>query len=252
MRIICIICLLVISVSSCRKKNDTVISDSPPQVTLKFQNTFNGQALKLKSVYYKTANNDSLVINAYLYYISNIKLYTASGDVFAETESYHLINQEFDSTKEFTITNIPAGSYTKISFLIGVDSIRNISGAQTGQLDPMNGMFWDWNQGYVMARLEGFSPQISPYPNNLGYHIAGFKSIYNAVKSVTLQLPKTIQVGTNNKPVLTLQSDISEWFKTPNLIDITQLSTVTSISSGSATLAENYADMFSVYDVQTK
>jgi hypothetical protein len=47
---------------------------------------------------------------------------------------------------------------TGIRFLLGVDSARNVSGIQTGALDPARGMFWTWNSGYVMAKIEGSSP----------------------------------------------------------------------------------------------
>ena len=55
---------------------------------------------------------------------------------------------------------MPAGNYNSLSFLLGVDSMHNVSGAQTGALDPANDMFWTWNSGYVMAKMEGASPRL--------------------------------------------------------------------------------------------
>ena len=33
------------------------------------------------------------------------------------------------------MAGVPEGNYTKVEFLIGVDSLRNTKGAQTGDLD---------------------------------------------------------------------------------------------------------------------
>jgi hypothetical protein len=61
-----------------------------------------------------------------------------------------------------------------MEFMIGVDSARNNSGAQTGALDPTNGMFWSWSTGYIMAKFEGTSAQSPAAANALKFHIGGF------------------------------------------------------------------------------
>ena len=55
---------------------------------------------------------------------------------------------------------LPEGDYTELQFLLGVDSLHNVSGAQTDDLDPAKDMFWTWNSGYVMAKMEGNSPAV--------------------------------------------------------------------------------------------
>ena len=42
---------------------------------------------------------------------------------------------------------------------LGVDSLRNVTGVQTGALDPAMDMYWTWNTGYVMAKLEAAAQQ---------------------------------------------------------------------------------------------
>jgi hypothetical protein len=42
-------------------------------------------------------------------------------------------------------------------FLLGVDSLTNVSGAFGGDLDPTNGMYWTWQSGYINMKLEGRS-----------------------------------------------------------------------------------------------
>jgi hypothetical protein len=43
--------------------------------------------------------------------------------------------------------NTSLKNITAIKFLLGVDSLKNVSGIQTGALDPAKGMFWTWNTG---------------------------------------------------------------------------------------------------------
>lgn len=255
--------LMLLVIMACRKKDDPATTNNPtnvptgntdtiPRLTIKFQNVMNGEALQLKSVYYKNAHGDSFMVNNYEYYISNITLTDTGNNKFSEPESYHLVRQDFDTTREFTINNITPGNYSSISFVIGVDSARNVSGAQTGQLDPANGMFWDWNTGYIMARVEGFSPQISSYPGNLAYHIGGFTGIYNALRTVKLNFSSPVHIASGSKPVIIIRSELAEWFKTPETIDITKLSLINSVNANSSIIAQNYSDMFSVYSVEYK
>src|SRR5690606_32094688 len=95
--------------------------DSSMSVNFKFQNVVNGEPLVLKTGNYKNENGDDFTVTDYRYYISNIVLHT-EGSEYTEPESYHLVIQEKEDSKSFTIKGIPEGAYTKMSFLIGVDS----------------------------------------------------------------------------------------------------------------------------------
>jgi hypothetical protein len=77
---------------------------------------------------------------------------TDSGRVFRiSANKYFLVDFSDTTTTTLKLTILPY-LYNRLSFVIGVDSARNVSGAQTGALDPANGMFWTWNTGYIMAK----------------------------------------------------------------------------------------------------
>ena len=38
---------------------------------------------------------------------------------------------------------------------LGVDSVLNYNGVHEGALDPINGMYWTWQTGYIHCKLEG-------------------------------------------------------------------------------------------------
>lgn len=241
---------LLVCLLSCSKRPGGTVQTNPetPQVKLQFSNVVDGEPLVLKTQTYTNAYGNTYQADAYKYYISNIKFTSANGKEFSEPESYHLIDQEMESTLGFTIKDIPEGNYTKIRFLVGVDSIRNSTGAQTGALDPANGMIWDWNTGYIMAKLEGRTPHSdSKY---ITFHLGGYKGENSVLRYITLDLPGGLTITKDKIPVIHIQSDVAEWFKTPYTINFENTSIIMSAGSAAAKIADNYSDMFSITKVE--
>lgn len=77
-----------------------------------------------------------------------------------------------------------------LQFTLGVDSALNCSGAQDGDLDPLKGMFWTWNSGYIFFKLEGYSPASTGSLGRIEHHIGGYRSPFNAARKIVLPLPK--------------------------------------------------------------
>ena len=233
--------LLVMQLVACTKKPDSIVDTNPTgKINIVIENYAGSQILKLNDEWYKNDNGDSLQISVFNYFISNIKLTRDDGFVYTEPESYHLVRENSSSTKSFTIENIPPGNYKTISFMIGVDSTRNVSGAQTGDLDPNSGMFWDWNTGYIMAKLEGKSPASSG--GMVLYHLGGYSGNSNAIRYVSLS--KDIPLSDKQSKNIHLKADALEWFKTPTTIKIKDIDVVSANST--KIIADNYADMFSI------
>lgn len=244
--------MAVVFAGACRKKEEQAappVVNNQGKVSLTFKNVVGTQPLTLQDVWYKTDHGDSMKIFEYMYYVTNIALHSDSGE-FKEWESYYLINESKAASKSFTIDSIPSGTYNKISFLIGVDEKRNTQGAQTGALDPLNAMFWDWNTGYIMAKLEGMSPQ-SPLPSKvLSFHVAGFKMGTSVIRKVTLTLPQPIEVNAATTKNIHLKADVLEWFKTPNTIRFNQTYVIGSEGQAAMDMADNYSDMFSIDHIE--
>ena len=258
MRSIVVVLLIVAaSLSGCRKKPDPVaepqlidsgvVPTNDGHLEIVFENMVGSQALQLNSGTYTNEAGNSFTVRMYKYYISNIKLWRADSTFYIEPESYHLINEEISSSKTVLIHDVPKGAYTAITFMIGVDVDRNTSGAQTGALDPMNMMFWDWNTGYIMAKIEGTAVGV---PGGLGFHIGGFEGKDGVLRWVTRQLPAAANVTGAGTPEIHIKSDVLEWFKTPIIIDFNTHSFVGSAGENAAKIADNYADMFTVTHVE--
>lgn len=114
---------------------------------------FNNQNLVL-GTNYVTALNDTVNFSEFKYYLSRIQLKTASGN-WVELKNYNLVNMDVPLKHALIFNSIPANTYTKIKFIVGVDSLENFDGLQTGDLDPTYGMYWNWATGYVFFRVKG-------------------------------------------------------------------------------------------------
>jgi methanobactin biosynthesis MbnP-like protein len=240
-------------ITSCKKDPDEeqpVPAPAAPttgSLALHFENMVDTNELVFNTQSYVTANNDTFTVSAFKYYISNIVLTKSGGGTYVETESYHLINAADSNSCGILLANVPFGNYTSISFMIGVDSARNCSGAQTGALDPTNGMFWSWSTGYIQAKLEGHSPQSTSSGQQIVYHVGGFKGMYDPLKTVSPSFGGDMaSVSSAVTPEIHFKADVAEWFKSPNLISISTTSFNMSVNQTSLDFSDNYADMFSV------
>jgi hypothetical protein len=186
-------------------------------------------------------------VTTYKYYISNIKLTKTDNTVWTQPNSYYLVDHSNPNLALLTLNDVPFGNYKSIEFMIGVDSAKNNSGAQTGALDPAKGMFWDWNSGYIMAKFEGTSPQSPAVGNNLKFHIGGFSAANKTMKVISPSFNgDTAKVTSSVAPTIHMSSDLLEWFKTPTNTDFSTTHTVHMPGPAANTVANNYADMFKV------
>lgn len=213
-------------------------------VTIHFQNYAGGQPLKLDSVFYKNALKQFYNISMFKYYVGNFHFKNIDGQEVV-SKGYFLISQEDESSMQIAIDNIPPGEYNALSFTLGVDSIDNCSGAQSGALDPVNGMFWAWNSGYIFLKMEGISPVSKSTGKRLEFHIGGYKEPNNCIKIIRLELKRPINTGGNNSVII--KADASCLFSGSNPIDFSKLSSVTDFHNAKS-MADNCASMFSVID----
>lgn len=246
--------LFIVVFFSCKKDTDFPIETTPTvtkvesgSLKIEFDNMFDSIKLILDTQNYVLPNGDKLVVSKFKYYISNIKLVANDGSTYSETESYHLIDESNSSSKLITLAGVPYNQYTSISFMIGVDSARNVSGAQTGALSASNNMFWTWSTGYIMAKLEGSSQQSTAPSNAVGFHVGGFKGLNSALKTISPSFNGNMaNVSSTITPEIHIKCNLKEWFVNPTTIDLSTTNNVTTVNSTSKMIADNYADMFTI------
>lgn len=250
--------VIALTIVSCKKEKVTSPDPLPPpnspvnnpntgSLEIEFEGMVGDSNLELSTKTYTNQAGNTFNITLFEYYISNIKLIKSDNSVWAEPNSYHLVDYANTSSPTISLQNIPYGNYKSIEFMIGVDSARNVSGAQTGALDPVYGMFWTWSSGYIMAKMEGTSPQSTATANKLIFHIGGFSGPNKVLKTVSPSFnTDSAIVSSSVIPSIHMKCDLSEWFKTPSNTDFSVLNTVHMEGSSAKAIADNYADMFSV------
>lgn len=192
---------------------------------------------------------EPFTLTKYKYYLSNFALVDTAGRAHALPDSYFLLDQADPASLQLS-ADAPAGRYAALTYIIGVDSVRNVSGAQTGALDPLNDMFWTWNTGYIMAKLEGTSP-VSPAPNEaIEYHIGGFEGSESVLRRVVLPFDRVHTLADKGTLTVHLAADVLRWFDGRHGLPIADVPVATMPGPLATQFADNYAQMFSVISVQ--
>ncbi len=221
---ITILPLLFSSCSDDKKKVDEVIPEDKPglnynnnngTINLSFAHFFGNTPLALNTNFI-TAAADTIRISELKYYISNIQLMNEANQ-WVNLKTYHLIDfSDVQSMANNLASGIPKGVYTKMRFLVGVDSAMNRAGVEDGDLSPTNEMFWSWTADYIFFRLKGrFNTANTPMSLDVGGNSnAGL---------VELDLTGLKKNGATTVTV-PLKMDLDEVFKTPHTYDLKTMS----------------------------
>jgi hypothetical protein len=243
--VILLACLVTIICSSNKKHPQHKTTTG--KVIFHFINTVKNTPLVLDSAEYTNPFGEAYRVSKLKYYISNITLNNQQHG-FAEPNSYHLLDAA-DLTSLRIGINATANSYNSISFIVGVDSIKNVSGAQTDALDPANGMFWTWNSGYVMFKLEGNSPASNIINHRIEYHIGGFSGPDNVLQLITLPLSEPVNVQPGKECDIYINADINKLWQGVNDVKIATTPATMAPGMLSKKIADNYNRMFTIKEV---
>jgi hypothetical protein len=219
-------------------------------LSIAFNHYVNEALLKLDSTVYKNELGQTYTISNFKYYISNFNLTLKNGKTI-DLPGYFLINEEEESSKKILLNSIPAGEYSSISFIVGVDSLHNCSGAQSDALDPVNAMFWAWNTGYIFLKLEGKSSFSTSPGKIIEYHVGGYKVPSNCIRTIAMKFDMPLKISSDKTSSIDMNVNVSEILSSPYAIDFTKLSVVTD-ARNATTIADNYKDMFSISKINNE
>jgi hypothetical protein len=185
----------VLFLTSCKKEETPSPEPENGTVAVKLNHVWgmSESNFTLNTEFVHPMNNDTMTFSTFKYYISNVALKKADGTWWNHPESYFLVDLSNPSTLTLDLGELPIGEYTHMQYVMGVDSTRNVSGAQTGALSTTNGMFWSWMTGYIMLKAEGTSPQSGS--GSFSFHLGGFSGANNIVTT------KNFAFGSNNLTV---------------------------------------------------
>jgi len=251
------------------------VSRSPAasaKLRIRFQPVVDGQALE-RGKTYTDPFGEAYTVDRLRFYIGQVQLFSGNtppgpidpthstdpghpahpGRLAHPDNGYFLFDSDDSTAAAFTLSLAP-GRYDSLSFLLGVDSLYNVSGAQTGALDPQKGMFWTWRTGYVMAKLEGSSPLSHLPQHRIEYHIGGFEGIHKVIRTLHLGFPPgtpdlpgaslVLKEGSVTEVLIT--ADCNAWFRGAHEIRIAATPSCSEPGILAREFSGNYAKMFQV------
>jgi hypothetical protein len=204
---ICItaLCILLFSTGYTQEKKDSLL--------VRLHLNFRNESLELNKKYISDSK-DTLQIDVFRFYISNIKLHYLDESSYSEDNSYHLIDIENPNSLQIPILKKSEKTITKVEFSIGVDSLASVSGAMSGDLDPTKGMYWAWQSGFINMKIEGTSSSCKTRKNRFQFHIGGYLKPNYAIRTIELK-----PINSN----LEINVDVAEMFKYMNLKEINSI-----------------------------
>lgn len=127
---------------------------------------------------FTTSHGDTITITALRFYLCDAHLPAG--------QNAHLIDLEESSSLFLPFF----ASDGKMDLLFGIDSLTHQLGPLPGDLDPVHGMYWTWQTGYIFLKLEGYHSRCSGKNHYFEYHLGGFAGRDKAFQEVTIPLPK--------------------------------------------------------------
>ncbi len=200
------------------------------KIVLKFEHIANGKKIVLNDSIYTNHVNEKYTVSKLKYYVSNIS-FTTKGKQETDKKVYLI-----DASKNDSIIKYNQKKMVGIAFTIGVDSALNCSGAQSGALDPLNDMFWTWNNGYVFFKLEGTSSSSTADKNRIEQHIGGYKNEYKTQRRIFLPIN---QIGN----IITIQMDLDKYW---NNIKIAENPVIAAPGKQAKVAADGFVKMWNV------
>ena len=181
---------------------------------------------------YTTKANDTVRFDHIKCYISQLKLTQKDKVVYTLSKPVHLF--DLDKPESLTIKIDKPVLADAITFQIGLDSSIQVAGAKGQDLDPTNGMYWTWNTGYIILKVDGTSPTCPTRKHLFTYHIGGYKKPNQCLATVHLPL-----AATNNKDI-ELKIDLKEWI---DQISLTAMPSVMEPGKEAVILLESFAKL---------
>jgi hypothetical protein len=229
------ILLVLLLIASCKKEDD------PPQevvgghITLEVHHKINGQELIKNQWLYVNMAGNSYQVTDVMYFISDICFYKTGGTytMIRNQKEIFYINDEEPSTMSIALSDlIPPGSYDSVSFIFGIDSVKNKSNRFVNPPEVI--MAWPevLGGGYHYMMINGKWKDTSgleqPYNLHLGigqlYHGTTYHtdSIYAYVQNYfRVTLPESsFSINKNESLTFRLTMNLDRWFSTPHVFDL--------------------------------
>lgn len=223
-------------IAGCKKDPEKPeILNTSGKLNIEFKHIVGTDSLILNSNCYINEAQNHYQIDELMYFISDVKLFIhqSTPKLIDDWKSIHFVDVKMPGSLEWKIyDSIPQGNIDSISFIFGLTEQRNQSFLFVNP--PESNMFWPdiLGGGYHYMMLNGkwiiTNQEETPFNFHLGigqiytdtitHNTSTITEYVQNYFTVTLPTPN-LTIHANRTSTLTLQMDISSWFKTPYVWD---------------------------------
>ena len=129
--------------------------------------------------------SENFTVETFRFYLSDFIFYQNADLIFSVNESYHLLDLAQPASLHLTFPKM--SNFNKLTFNLGIDSLTNDAGARGGDLDPMHGMYWTWQSGYINVKIEGTAANCPARNGEFQFHLGGFLSDNSAMQKIKIE-----------------------------------------------------------------
>ena len=148
--------------------------------------SWDNKALELEQVYL-TENKDSISFSTLKMYFSDFRFREKLSGGITEIDTLIFYDLADSSTHVF-FKNLEISNYDDVSFTLGLDSSKNVSGELENAYDPLLAMYWAWNTGYVNLKLAGKSNLILTKTHDFEFHLGGYRYPLATAQNIKVDL----------------------------------------------------------------
>lgn len=163
------------------------------QVEVTFQLMYHNRICTLNDTVTDSVLQEKIVFKTVKFYISDPELINGEQVVCSDPKRFHLIDLERPESMTWTIP-CTADHFSAFRFGFGIDSLTNVSGAFGDDLDPVNGMYWAWQSGYINCKLEGYASFSPAKDHAFEYHLGGYSGVQKSFYTVVFPAGKAAKL----------------------------------------------------------
>ena len=148
--------------------------------------SWNTSPLELEQVYL-TENKDSIRFSTLKMYFSDFRFKDKiNGEIFSiDTLIFYDLA---DSSTHTFFSELALTNFESLAFTLGLDSSKNVSGELENAYDPLLGMYWAWNTGYINLKIMGESSAVPTNSHKFEFHLGGYRSPFATAQNIQIDL----------------------------------------------------------------
>lgn len=225
----------IVFFSACKKDEIT-----EQQLSFSFNHVVGTEAVEFDDIRYENAFGNSYSVSTLKYFISNFTFHASDGSSILIDDVHYVDARDVSTITYNPSIKIPVNNYTSVSFIFGLDTLKNISGSFPNP--PESNMEWPpaMGPGYHYMKLEGKIDSVGTTKN---YQAHSGQSMGNPY-FINITLTDAAFSCSCETVSIDLFMDINKWWENPNTFDLNNMTMVMGNQLIQQKIKENGHDVF--------